>query len=107
MQEVMRINGWVETTCAKNYDFIFVWHTTDDEIIHDALKKANRIVNRYPKAVKVLARKESFEAMMRMAINEDSEKYAFIPRTFIFPQDKDAFNKYQEKHPTFTFIAKP
>ena len=85
MQEVMRINDWVESTSNTSYDFVFAWHTTDDDVIHDALKKSNRIVNRYPKAVKVLARKENFEAMMRMAINEDSEKYAFIPRTFIFP----------------------
>ena len=88
MREVIRLNKWKETT--KRGGMHYLWHTTDDDILMQALQKG-KIVNRYPQVVKPIARKECFENMMRLASDQAPGEYDFIPRSFIFPQDEVAF----------------
>ena len=46
---------------------------------------------------KVVARKDNFNTMMSVAQNsEHAAAYDFMPRTFIFPEEIEAFNAYHK-----------
>lgn len=62
MQHLMAMNkGWKETLSDDKWDMCFLWHTTKEEEIFDILtKKSGRLINRYPPAIKELARKDNF-----------------------------------------------
>lgn len=86
---------------------MYLGHTTKDEEIYQILtKKKKTIINRYPN-VKPLARKDTFQQMMAVASDLDSDGFDFVPRTFVFPEDEARFLEYQKKNKDAIFIAKP
>lgn len=79
----------------------------EDDDIWKMLRSQCSVLNRYP-AVKHLAHKDQFSNLMNLGMKLSSEEddFDFIPRSFLFPKQKQAFIDYSSKLKNKTFIAK-
>jgi hypothetical protein len=66
------------------------------------------MANRYPN-VKILAHKDQFSMMMKVAYQIAGDDFDFVPPTFRLPNKSEAsrLDVYMAKHKNATFIAKP
>lgn len=70
--------------------------------------KMDQVVNRYPKNIVKVARKDLFHKIIQIGEHFYPEAFDFVPRTFFFPDD---YQKFQNYHTIVgknaTYVAKP
>lgn len=90
----------------EKIDILYANSKMKDDEIYKFLQKKKKAINRYPNVI-ALGQKDQFQDMMNIGGYFDDEAFDFVPRTFIFPQERERFIKYQSKHKDAMFIGKP
>lgn len=79
-QMVKENHGWhLVKLNPEKCDLMYVWHNDSDKIVYNyLLNYENRILSRYP-YIRHLSRKDQLQRMMKIAYEQCSNSFDFVP----------------------------